>query len=70
MKIISSLNKTSKNKNHHLCRIGKIWWVYYTQEMPDSSFKKVRINLMTSDLEIARMHRDMILHDQNIIRLD
>ena len=60
----------AKNRNHNLWRNGNNGWLHYTQHLPDYTSKRVRLNLGTADVETARMQRDMILHDQNIIRLD
>jgi len=70
MKIATRPKMIAKNRNHNLCRNGKNWWLHYTQHLPDYTSKRVRLNLGTSDVETARMHRDMILHDMNIIPLD
>jgi hypothetical protein len=70
MKIATRPKMIAKNKNHNLWRNGKNWWLHYTQHLPDYTSKRVRLNLRTADVETARMHRDMILHDQNILHLD
>ena len=70
MKIVTRPKMVAKNKDHNLWRNGKNWWLYYTMHLPDFTSKRVRLNLGTEDVGTARMHRDMILHDQNIIRLD
>ena len=70
MKIVTRPKMVAKNKDHNLWRNGKNWWLDYTMHLPDFTSKRVRLNLGTEDVGTARMHRDMILHDQNIIRLD
>lgn len=70
MKIVTRPKMVAKNKDHNLWRNGKNWWLHYTMHLPDFTSRRVRLNLGTDDVETARMHRDMILHDQNIRRLD
>jgi hypothetical protein len=70
MKIVTRPKMVAKNKDHNLWRNGKNWWLHYTMHLPDFTSRRVRLNLGTADVETARMHRDMILHDQNILRLD
>jgi hypothetical protein len=70
MKIVTRPKMVAKNKDHNLWRNGKNWWLHYTMHLPDFTSRRVRLNLGTAEVETARMHRDMILHDQNIIRLD
>lgn len=70
MKIVTRPKMVAMNKDHNLWRNGKNWWLHYTMHLPDFTSRRVRLNLGTADVETARMHRDMILHDQNIRRLD
>lgn len=70
MKIATRPKIIAKNKNHNLWRNGKNWWLHFTQHLPNYTSQRVRLNLGTQDVESARMHRDMILHDLNIIRFD
>ena len=70
MKLATRPKMIAKNQNHNLWMNGKNWWLHYTQHLPDYTSKRVRLNLRTADVETARMHRDMILHDQNILHLD
>lgn len=70
MKIVTRPKMVAKNKDHNLWKNGKNWWLHYTVHLPDFTSSRVRLNLGTDDVETARMHRDMILHDQNIRRLD
>lgn len=70
MKIVTRPKMVAKNKDHNLWKNGKNWWLHYTMHIPDFTSRRVRLNLWTDDVETARMHRDMILHDQNIRRLD
>lgn len=70
MKIVKRPKMVAKNKDRNLWKNGKNWWLHYTVHLPDLTSRRVRLNLGTSEVETARMHRDMILHDQNIRRLD
>lgn len=70
MKTVTRSKMVAKNKDHNLWRHNKNWWLHYTMRLPDLSLRRVRLNLWTADVKTARMHRDMILHDQNIIKID
>lgn len=70
MKRVTRPKLIAKNKNHNLWKNGSTWWIHYTLHLPDYTSKRVRLNLGTKDAEAARMHRDMMLHDLNIVRLD
>lgn len=70
MKTVTRPKMVAKNKDHNLWLNHKTWWLHYTQHLPNFTASRVRLNLRTSDVLIARMHRDMILHDLNVVRLD
>ena len=58
--VISRRQKTTE-PNHHLWNNHGTWWFHGTFHLADSTAERVRVNLRTGDLSIARRRRDLIL---------
>jgi hypothetical protein len=72
MKRITRPTKVAKNPNHNLFKgpKNKSWMIHYTTMLPNFTNKRVFLNLGTSDLEHAKILRDMMFHDMNIKSAD
>ncbi|MFM2221231.1 MAG: hypothetical protein RLZZ553_979 [Verrucomicrobiota bacterium] len=57
--ILSRRQKTA-GSNHHLWNNNGTWWFHGTVHKPDGTADRIRINLHTNDVEVARRKRDMI----------
>lgn len=60
----------AKNPNHNLWKNGNTWWICFTVYLPNFTAKRNRYSLGTSDLEYAKIQRDMIFHDLNLKNAD
>ncbi len=49
------------NPDHHLWNNNGTWWCHYTEHGPDFTKARVRRNLHTRDVRIARFLRDSLL---------
>jgi hypothetical protein len=47
--------------DHHLWNNHGNWWFHGTVHLPNGTAERVRVNLRTTDLVIARLRRDRIL---------
>lgn len=56
---ISRRQKTA-GPNHHLWNNHGTWWFHGTVHLPDGTAERVRVNLKTDVLPIARNRRDSI----------
>lgn len=57
--------RSSDNPDHHLWNNNGTFWCHYTQHLPDYTKRRVRKNLHTKDLGIARVLRDSLLFEAN-----
>lgn len=53
--------RTTANPNHHIWLNNGVYWVHYTEHLPDHTKRRVRRSLHTSDSGIARVLRDSLL---------
>jgi hypothetical protein len=58
--VISCRQKTA-GPNHHLWNNHGTWWFHGTFHLADSTAERVRVNLRTGDLALARHRRESIL---------
>ena len=56
---LSRRQKTA-GANHHLWNNHGTWWFHGTVHLPDGTAERVRMNLKTDDLPVARRRRDSI----------
>jgi hypothetical protein len=56
---LSRRQKTA-GANHHLWNNHGTWWFHGTVHLPDGTAERVRVNLKTDDLPVARRRRDSI----------
>ncbi len=57
--ILSRRQKTS-GPDHHLWNNNGTWWLHITRHFPDGTAKRERVNLKTSDIQVARNTRDRL----------
>ena len=55
--------RIGENPNHHLWLNNGVYWVHYTEHLPDHTKRRVRRSLHTNDSGIARVLRDSLLCD-------
>lgn len=53
--------RISENPNHHIWLNNGVYWIHYTEHLPDHTKRRVRRSLHTSDSGIARVLRDSLL---------
>ena len=51
------------DRDHHLWRNGRLFWVAFTVHLPGWRKERVRLSLGTANVEEARSRRDQILRD-------
>lgn len=56
-----SLRFPGANPNHHLWNNHGTWWCHFTEHRADFTKQRVRINLRTEDVSVARACRDRLL---------
>ena len=61
MKTSKIITRTSGNPNHHLWNNHGTWWLHYTEHRHDYTKHRVRLNLHTHNLRVARVIRDVLL---------
>jgi hypothetical protein len=59
--IVISRRQKADGPNHHLWNNHGTWWLHCTIHLPDFTKWRLRKNLRTSDVHIARQLRDRIL---------
>ena len=50
------------NPNHHLWDNNGKWWFHCSVHFDDGTSKRIRKNLDTSDIELARQRRDDLIN--------
>ena len=55
--------RTTDNPFHHLWNNNGTWWCHYTEHLPNFTKRRVRRNLHTKDIGIARVLRDSVLFE-------
>lgn len=50
-----------EHANHHIWRNSGGWWFHATVHLPGYRKQRLRLNLRTHDVEVARSRRDAIL---------
>jgi hypothetical protein len=53
--------RIGENPNHHIWLNNGVYWIHYTEHLPDHTKRRVRRSLHTTDSGIARVLRDSLL---------
>lgn len=55
-----ALRTNIQNSNHHLWNNNGTWWCHATVHLPDFTKCRLRTSLRTSEIEQARLRRDIL----------
>ena len=54
------------NPKHHLFNNNGVWWVHFTQHLPDFTKQRIRQSLHTRDLATAQSRRDRLFEQLGV----